>query len=100
MNPIDRLIDADLGVTQDADGLYRTRTQKITNEFMQSLQDQRDAGGYTDSGEMLKMASIPVVIVEQMMKEGIDVYKSPIKDIIKWLKNNDMDHFLTTSKRI
>jgi predicted transcriptional regulator len=46
------------------------------------------------------MASIPVVVAEQMLKEGVDVYKAPIRDIVKWLKNNDMGHFLTTDKRI
>lgn len=95
-----RLVDTDMGVVQDADGLYRTNTQQITDSFLQDLKNQKSAGGYTQSGEMLKMASIPVVVAEQMMKEGVDVYKAPIKDIIKWLKNNDMEHFLTTSKRI
>jgi hypothetical protein len=95
-----KLIDTALGVKQDADGLYRTNSQHIPDSFIKELQEQKTAGGYTDSGEMLKMASIPVVIVEQMMREGVDVYKAPIKDIIKWLRNNDMDHFLTTTKRI
>ena len=94
------LIDTDMAVAQDADGLYRTQSQEISSDFLQELQNQKTAGGYTQSGEMLKMASIPVVIVEQMLKEGVDVYKAPIKDIIKWLKTHDMDHFITTSKRI
>lgn len=95
-----KLVDTNMGVHQDADGLYRTNTQQITDSFLQDLKDQKSAGGYTQSGEMLKMASIPVVVAEQMMKEGVDVYKAPIKDIIRWLKNNDMEHFLTTTKRI
>jgi hypothetical protein len=43
----------------------------------------------------MKMASIPVAVVDQMLREGVDVYKAPIKDIIKWLKNNDCERFLT-----
>lgn len=89
-----------MDVKRDVDELYRTQTQEIPDSFIKELQEQKSAGGYTNSGEMLKMASIPVVIAEQMMREGIDVYKAPIKDIIKWLKLNDMEHFLTTSKRI
>jgi len=96
----DKLIDTQMGVKQDTDGLYRTNTQQITDSFLQDLKNQKTTNGYTQSGEMLKMASIPVVVAEQMMKEGVDVYKAPIKDIIKWLKNNDMEHFLTTTKRI
>jgi len=94
------LIDASGSIFQDADGLYRARTQEIPDSFIQELKDQKTAGGYTQSGEMLKMASIPVVVVEEMLKQGVDVYKAPVKDIIKWLKSNDMEHFLTTSKRI
>lgn len=96
----DKFIDGKMNVVQDADGLYRTNTQHIPDSFLQDLKDQRAAGGYSHSGEMLKMASIPVVVAEQMMKEGIDVYKAPVRDIIKWLKLNDMGHFLTTDKRI
>lgn len=96
----DKLIDTRMNVRQDAGELYQTQTQEIPDSFIKELQEQKSAGGYTQSGEMLKMASIPVVIAEQMMREGIDVYKAPIKDIIKWLKLNDMEHFLTTSKRI
>lgn len=95
-----KLIDNVTTVGQHTDGLFRATRQDIPDSFLSELADQRTAGGYSDSGEMLKMASIPVVVCEQMLKEGIDVYKAPIKDIIKWLKNNDMGHFLTTDKRI
>ena len=43
----------------------------------------------------MKLASIPVAVVDQMLREGIDVYKAPVKDIIKWLKNHDCERFLT-----
>ncbi len=95
-----KILDNQVGVKQDADGLYRTLSQEIPDSYISALKNQKDAGGYTDTGEMLKMASIPVVIAEQMLKEGVDVYKAPIRDIVKWLKNNDMGHFLTTDKRI
>ena len=49
---------------------------------------------------MVKLASIPVAVVEHMQREGIDVYKAPVKDIIKWLNNHDMDGFLTSTKRL
>lgn len=95
-----KISDINTNIIQDVTGLYKKSSQEITDSFLTDLADQRSAGGYTDSGEMLKMASIPVVVCEQMLREGIDVYKAPIKDIIRWLKNNDMGHFLTTDKRI
>ena len=45
----------------------------------------------------MKLASIPVVIVEQMKKEGIDVHQASATEIVKWLRNNDMDHFIVGS---
>ena len=95
-----KYIDAAMDVIQDTDGLYRTSTQEIPTSYLDQLKREKTDSGYTKSGEMMKMASIPVVVVEQMAKEGIDVYKAPIKDLIKWLRNNDMGHFITSEKRI
>jgi len=63
--------------------------------FLKSLDYQREQGGWTDSKDMMKLASIPVAVVDQMLSEGVDVYKAPVKDIIKWLKNHDCERFLT-----
>lgn len=95
-----KYIDAAMDVVQDTDGLYRTSTQEIPTSYLDQLKREKTDNGYSKSGEMMKMASIPVVVVEQMAKEGIDVYKAPIKDLIKWLRNNDMGHFITSEKRI
>lgn len=82
-------------IKQEQDTLFTTRTQDIPSSFLTELQDQRAMGGWTEDGQMMKLASIPVVVVDQMLREGLDVYKAPAQDIVKWLKNHDMEHFLT-----
>tara|TARA_B100000963_G_C22602807_1_gene661060 strand:+ start:930 stop:1226 length:297 start_codon:yes stop_codon:yes gene_type:complete len=96
----DKLIDTTTNIRQDTDGLWRTTQQEIPDSYLSQLAEERNDNGMTKSGEMMKMASIPVVVVEEMAKQGLDVYKAPIKDIIKWLKNNEMGHFITSDKRI
>ena len=82
-------------IVQEGNKLYTTKTQEIPDHFLKSLDYQKQQGCWTDSKDMMKMASIPVAVVDQMLREGVDVYKAPIKDIIKWLKNNDCERFLT-----
>tara|TARA_X000000368_G_C23040990_1_gene716889 strand:+ start:1736 stop:2041 length:306 start_codon:yes stop_codon:yes gene_type:complete len=87
----------EMGVEQDTDGLYRYLKQDIPSDFMDQLKEEKNVKGFTKSGEMMKLASIPVVIVEQMKKEGLDVYQASATEIVKWLRNNDMDHFILGS---
>ena len=86
-----------MGVEQDTDGLYRYLKQDIPTDFIDQLKEEKSVKGFTKSGEMMKLASIPVVIVEQMKKEGIDVHQASATEIVKWLRNNDMDHFIVGS---
>lgn len=96
-----KLIDSDFTIAQEGNDLFRVTKQAIPESFLKELHDEKfETNGMSASGEMLKLASIPVAVVEHMMREGIDVYKAPIKDIIKWLKNHDMDGFLTSTKRL
>ena len=50
----------------------------------------------------MRVASIPTVIVEKWMKEGFNIFDQNVdgKDIIKRLKAEGLDAFLTTEKSI
>ena len=96
-----KFIDSDFTIAQQGDDLFRVTKQNIPASFLKQLHDEKhESNGVTASGEMVKLASIPVAVVEHMQREGIDVYKAPVKDIIKWLNNHDMDGFLTSTKRL
>jgi hypothetical protein len=82
-------------IVQDGDQLFATRQQEIPDSFLRELDAQKQMGGWTQSKDMMKLASIPVVVCDQMLREGLDVYKAPAKDIVRWLKQHDMERFLT-----
>ena len=48
----------------------------------------------------MRVASIPVIVAEQWMKQGYDIYNMTGKEIIKKLKEENLDDFFTTEKTI
>lgn len=85
----------------DADGLYLKKSQEIPDWFLNNLKDQRTMSNDGREGEMMKVASIPVVIVEKWMKEGFNILDGSKsgREIVKRLKEENLDAFLTTDKR-
>jgi hypothetical protein len=93
-----------MGVTTDlieeGDGLVRKHTQKITQAFLDDLKDSRNESTSKKEGEFMRAASIPVAVIEQWTREGFDVYEATGKEIIKRLRDQNLDYFLATDKRI
>ena len=50
----------------------------------------------------MRVASIPVVVVEKWMREGFDIMsgKHTAAEIVKRLKQENLDAFLTTEKSV
>ena len=86
----------------DSGGLYNKRTQKISQHFLDALKEQRNASTQQKEGDYMRVASIPTVIVEKWMKEGFNIFDQNVngKDIVKRLKAEGLDAFLTTNKSI
>ena len=64
---IDTQYDCDVG------GVFRKHTQVISDDFLTSLKEQRNASKDQREGEFMRVASIPVVVVEKWMREGFDI---------------------------
>ena len=62
------------------------------NKKLYSLND-----GYSPSRELRRVASIPLVVVEQWMKEGIDVYNRDHWPAVKRKLNDHENLFLRTA---
>lgn len=45
-------------------------------------------------------ATIPEVVQIELLQNGIDIYRAPIKDIMAGLRKLGKDHFITTRKRV
>jgi hypothetical protein len=87
----------------NADGLFMQSSQNITQEYLDGLKQQRDASGSVPEGEFMRVASIPTVIVDKWMREGFDILSDrniTAHDIIKRLKAEHLDGFLTTNKTV
>lgn len=82
-----------------AGGLAVVRTQDIPDWWLDSLKDSRLASRER-AGETHRVASIPTALVEKWQREGFDVYREPIKAIVKRLKDQGFHQFLTTEKRV
>ena len=93
-------INTDFGC--DVDGVYTKQTQHLSNQFLDSLKEQRNASKDQREGEFMRVASIPTIIVEKWMREGFDIMsgKHSAAEIVKRLKAENLEAFLTTEKSV
>lgn len=91
--------DAAWDIGENADGLFVKKEQFIPDEFLTMNRDARFESKER-AKEYHRFASIPVVVVEQWLKEGFDVYKESPKAIIKKLKQENLEAFLTSNKSL
>ncbi|MFI4971139.1 MAG: hypothetical protein ACHP7H_00550 [Hyphomicrobiales bacterium] len=77
------------------------RTQEIPDEFLQSLVSERIDSKHTPSGDFYRVASIPVEVVDDLMRTyGFDVMNAPVRETLKMLNRYALDKFITTAKTI
>lgn len=74
--------------------------QEITSDFLDDLKDLRIRSHHRQEGEMMKIASIPVVVADKWMREGFDVFKASAKEIVAKLKAEDLGDFMATNKNL
>ena len=86
----------------DSSGLFLENTQHISDDFLRNIQEQRNASTGRREGDYMRVASIPVVIVEKWMKEGFDIMSGEhsAAEIVKRLKAENLEAFLTTEKSV
>lgn len=96
------LVGIDTQYGCDVGGVFRKHTQEISNDFLTSLKEQRNASLNQREGDFMRVASIPVVVVEKWMREGFDVMsgKHSAAEIVKRLKQENLHAFLTTDKSV
>ena len=98
-NPLD-LIGVTTAFLEEGDGLMRQHSQKISQSFLDDLKDSRNVSKDSKSGDLMRAASIPVAVIEQWTREGFNIYEATGKEIIKRLRDQNLDYFLATDKSI
>ena len=84
----------------DADGVFMKNTQEIPTSFLDSLAQQRNEMSGKREDDFMRVASIPVVVVEKWMREGFNIWEATGQEIVKRLKDQALDGFMATNKRI
>ena len=87
---------------ENASGVYRKHSQDISQTFLDSLAEQRNASTGQREGEFMRVASIPTIIVEKWMREGFNIMSGEhsAAEIVKRLKAENLEAFLTTEKSV
>jgi hypothetical protein len=93
-----------VGVTTDfiaqAGSLIQKNTQNISQAFLDDLKDAKHESASAPIGDMMRVASIPTAVIEQWTLEGFNIYEESGKAIIKRLRDQSLDAFITTEKRL
>ena len=77
------------------------RHQFIPDNFVSDLKAGKMDSANKVSGDMLKVMSIPVSVIEDLKRVyGFDAMEEPIRRTISLLKALHMDAFITTDKQI
>lgn len=93
------LLGVETEYLQEGDNVTFKNTQNITPAFLDDLRDSRNASTQTREKDFQRVASIPVVVHEQWLREGFDLYKASVKEITKRLRDQSLDYFMATDKR-
>lgn len=93
------LLGVETEYLQEGDRVTFKNTQNITTAFLDDLKDSRNASSETREKDFQRVASIPVVVHEQWLREGFDLYKASVKEITKRLRDQSLDYFMATNKR-
>lgn len=93
-------VTADIGA--NADGLFIQRSQEIPQHLLDSIAERRKDSAGKREGNFMKVASIPTVVVEKWLSEGFDIFDPNVngREIVKRLKAENLDAFLTTDKSL
>lgn len=95
------LIEAHNAYSEDSEHLIIKQEQAIPGWFLDDLADERQASTTTRAGEFHRVASIPeVVVLELLHRYNFDVLKEPVQETMKMLRKLHLDLFIASNKRI
>jgi hypothetical protein len=95
-----RLLSADTQLGFNVDGMFQEHTQAIPSEFLDTLKDERSAKTNIMAGDYERVCSVPTFVVELWLRQGFDYYRESARACIKRLRDQGLEHFITTPKRV
>lgn len=95
-----QFIDQNVAFEENSEGLVIERYQEIPQSFIDRLRAEKANSSEVREGETMRVASIPVIVVEKWMREGFDFYNATASQIVAKLKSENLDYFITTDKSV
>ena len=86
-------------VFQDGES-YIQNYQELPDDFLQILKDERHNSAHQRAGEFHHVASIPVKLMNHVIRQGIDPTHIDWNWVLKWLRENGYENLIATSKNI
>lgn len=94
------MTDVSWSIDEDIDGAFTKHDQDITSNFLANLKAKRNASAHGPIGEMMHVASVPVIFIHQwLVRDGFNAYQAPLKDIEARLRREGLTDFLASEKR-
>lgn len=99
INP-NQFIDSGVDFHENSEGLVIEKFQEIPQSFIDGLRAEKANSKSVREGEMMRVASIPVVVVDKWLAEGFDFQNATAKQILAKLRLENLDYFITTEKQV
>lgn len=96
----DFIHEAEASFEENANGLYIARHQVITDDFLTDLNNERIATANVRAGEHMKVASVPTSVWELWQRQGRDPQNASARQIVQWLRADNLHAFIATEKRV
>ena len=82
------------------DDIVIKKTQEIPKSFLDTLKKEKEDSLNKKEGEFMRVASVPVQVHEQWLKEGFNMMEESPQAILSRLNSQDLNAFITTKKKV
>lgn len=94
-----KLVEKLVSFHDNADGLLVKHEQEIPQAYLDQLQAERNESMNRPMGDLVRVASIPTALYDELIRAGYDIENEPIERTMALLRANDLHKFTTTDRR-
>lgn len=76
------------------------QSQHISQDFLDNLKEDRIQSMGRREGDYMKVASIPIIVIDQWKREGFNIYEHSGEEIIARLQKQNLGAFMATDKKV